>query len=103
MSKLSVENISNTSNSSEKFLQIYMGVLEKLAPQKKKCIRGNNMHFKNKTLIEVHRKISHLLNRYLKSGCPFNRIKKIKQRNYCGSPEAVAQRCSVKKLFLKIS
>ena len=68
MSKLSVENISNTSNSSEKFLQIYMGVLEKLAPQKKKCIRGNNMHFKNKTLIEVHRKISHLLNRYLKSG-----------------------------------
>ena len=33
-----------------------MGVLEKLAPQKKKCIRGNNMHFKNKTLIEVHRK-----------------------------------------------
>ena len=37
LSKLSMENISNTSNSLEKCLQIWIGVLDKLAPQKKKA------------------------------------------------------------------
>ena len=36
--KVSVENISNTINSLEKFLQIYIGVIDKLAPQEKKKI-----------------------------------------------------------------
>ena len=35
LSKLSMENIRNTSNSLEKFLQIIIGVLGNVAPQKK--------------------------------------------------------------------
>ena len=34
--KASVENISKTINGLENFLQIYIGVIDKLAPQKKK-------------------------------------------------------------------
>ena len=47
-SKLSMENISNTSNSLENFLPTCIGVLDKLAPQKKKYNKGNNMSFTNK-------------------------------------------------------
>ena len=47
--KLSMENIRNTSNGLEKFLQIIIGILGNLAPQKK-YVRGNNMPFMNKTL-----------------------------------------------------
>ena len=36
LSKLSMENISKTSNDLEEFLQICIGVLDKLAPRKKK-------------------------------------------------------------------
>ena len=35
LSKLSMENIRNTSNGLEKFLQLIIGVLGNLAPQKK--------------------------------------------------------------------
>ena len=57
-SKLSMENISNTSISLEKFLPISIHVLDKLAPQKKKYDRDNNMLFMNKPLARAHMKRS---------------------------------------------
>ena len=46
-----MENISNTSNGLEKFLQIFIAVLDKHVPQKKKYNRGNNMPLVNKPLL----------------------------------------------------
>ena len=57
---LSVENISNTSNDLQNVLQICIGVLDKLAPQKKKYNRGKNMTFMNKPLARAHMKRSRL-------------------------------------------
>ena len=48
LSKLSMENISKTSNSLKNFSQICICVLGKLAPQKKKYNRGNNMPINEK-------------------------------------------------------
>ena len=76
---------SNTSNGLEKFLQICINVLDKLAPQKKKCNRGNIMPFMNKPLARAHIKRSRLRNRFLKNRSEVNRINFIKQRNYCVS------------------
>ena len=45
---------------------------------RKKCVRGNNMPFMNKTLTHVPWKRSYLRNRYLKYKCPVNRINYVK-------------------------
>ena len=82
LSKLSMENISNRSNGPETFLQICIGVLDKLAPQKKKYNRGNNIPFMKKPLSWAHMKRSRLRNRFLKNRSEINRINYIKQRNY---------------------
>ena len=79
LSKLSKENINNTRSGLEKFLQITIIILYKLAHQKKTYIRGN------KPLTPGHRKRNHVRNRFLKNRCLVNRIKCIKQRNYCVS------------------
>ena len=63
-SKLSMENISNTSNGLQKFLQICTDVLDKLAPQKERYNMGNNMPFMNKPLARAHMKRSRLGNRF---------------------------------------
>ena len=47
LSKLSIENISNTSNGLETFLQILVDVQDKIAPQKKKYIRDKDISFMN--------------------------------------------------------
>ena len=60
LSKLSLENISNTSSDLEKVLQFCIGVLDKLTPQKNKYNRGNNMPFMNKLLARAHMKRSRL-------------------------------------------
>ena len=86
-SKLSMENISNTSNGMEKILQICIGVLDKLAPQKKKYNRGNNMPFMNKALAQAHMRRNRLQNRFLRNRSQVNRINYIKQHNYCKSSE----------------
>ena len=80
LSKLSMENIINTSSDLEKLLQVCTGVLDKL--QKKKDNRGNNVPFMNKPLIRAHMKRSCLRNRFLKNRSEVNRINFIKQRNY---------------------
>ena len=67
-SKLSMENIRNTNNDPVKFLQICIGVLDRLAPQKKKYNRSNNMPFMNKALPVAHMKRSHLQNQCSKTG-----------------------------------
>ena len=58
LSKLHMENISNTSNGLEKFLQICLDVLDKFSPQKKKCNRGNDMSFTNKPYARARMKRS---------------------------------------------
>ena len=80
--KLSMENISNKTNGLEKFLQIYIDVLDKLALQKKKYNRGNTMAFMNKPLTRAHMKRHRLRNRFLKNRSEVNGINFIKQRNY---------------------
>ena len=62
LSKLSMENISNTSNVWKNFLRICIDVLDKLAPQMKKYNKGNNMPFVNKPLARAHMKRSGLRN-----------------------------------------
>ena len=66
LSKLSMKNISNTSNVLKIFLQICIGVLDKLALQKKKNIMGNNIPFMKKPLAQAHMKRTRLRNRFLK-------------------------------------
>ena len=67
LSKLSMENISNTSSSLEIFLKICVGVIDKFAPKKKKYNRGNNIAFMNKPLARAHMKRNRLQNRFLKN------------------------------------
>ena len=83
LSKLSMGNISNTSNCLENFSQICIGALNKLAPQKKKCNRGNSMTLMNKPLSRAYMKQSHFRIRFFINISEVNRIKYIKQRNYC--------------------
>ena len=82
-SKLSMEDVSNTSKGPENFLQICMCVLDKLALQKKKYNRDNNIPFTNKPLAKAHMKRNCLQNQFLKNRSEANRINNIKQRNYC--------------------
>ena len=85
LTKLSMENISNTSNSLKNFLQICISVLDKLPPQRKKYDRDNNTPFMNKPFAREHMKRTHLRNQFLKTRSEVNRISFIKQRNYCVS------------------
>ena len=65
---LSMENIRNTSNDPEIFLRICIGVLDRLASQKKKNNRTNNMPFMKKPLSLEHIKGSRLQNKSSKTG-----------------------------------
>ena len=85
LSKSSMQNISSTINGLENVLQIFIGVLDKLVPQKKKYNRGNNVPFMNKPLARAHTKRSRLWNRFLKNRSEVNRIHYIRQRNCCVS------------------
>ena len=82
LSELSMENISNTSNVLKNVLQICIGVLDKLALQKKKNM-GNNIPFMNKPLARAHMKRTRLRSRFLKNRSEVKRINFIKQRHYC--------------------
>ena len=74
LSKLSMENIRNTNNDPENFLQICIGVLGRLASQKKKYNRTNNMPFMKKPLSLEHIRGSRLQNKSSKSGCEVSGI-----------------------------
>ena len=62
-----------------------MKTLDKFAPRKEKCSRGNNMHIMNKSLSRDHTKKRLLKNCYIKKRSEQNRISDAKQRNYCVS------------------
>ena len=55
-----MQNISSTINGLENVLQIFIGFLDELVPQKKKYNRGNNVPFMNKPLARAHTKRSRL-------------------------------------------
>ena len=78
---------SNTSvnpNSSYDMLRDLMqSVLNKHAPQKRKCIRGNNGNFMNKELSKAIMNRSRLKSNYNKNPTPSNRLLFTKQRNFC--------------------
>ena len=85
LSKSSMQNISSTINGLQIVLQIFIGFLDKLVPQKKNYNRGNNVPFMNKPLARAHTKRSRLWNRFLKNRSEVNRIHYIRQRNCCVS------------------
>ena len=62
------KTLGTQNNDPVKFLQICIGVLDRLAPQKKKYNRSNNMPFMNKALPVAHMKRSHLQNQCSKTG-----------------------------------
>ena len=85
LTKLSMENINNSSNGINKFLEICVNTLDIFAPRKKKYLRGNNMPFINKNLVNAHRKRNRLRNKFLKNRTKSNRVSYNKQRNFCVS------------------
>ena len=77
---LSLEIINTNSNGLEKFLQICIKTLDKMAPIKKKYVRGNN-----KELSGAHKKRTQLRNRFLKKRSNQNKKLYSRQRNFCVS------------------
>ena len=67
----------------EIFENIFLQVLEKYAPRKRKIIRGNECPFMNKTLKKAIMKRSRLKNKYLKENTPENKTNYNQIRNYC--------------------
>ena len=59
-------NIDNANMNYDEFKDIFMKILNKYAPRKKKCIRGNNAAFMNKTLCKAFMHRSKLKNRFNK-------------------------------------
>ena len=77
--------LTQATNGLEKFLQIGIGVLDKLVPLKKKYDRGNNISFMNKPLARAHMKRTRWRSRFLKNRFEVSRNNFTKQRNYCVS------------------
>ena len=85
LTKLSMENINNSSNGINKFLEICINTLDIFASRKKKYLRRNNMPFMNKNLVNAHRKQTRLRNKFLKNRTESNRVSYNKQQNFCVS------------------
>ena len=85
LNKLSLENFNNSSNGINKFLEICVNTLDIFAPRKKKYLRGNNMPFMNKNLVNAHRIRTRLRNKFLKNRAKSNRVSYNKQQNFCVS------------------
>ena len=79
---LSLEIINTNSNGLEKFLQICIKTVDKMAPIKKKYVRDNNMPFFNKELSGAHKKRTQLRNRFLKKRSNQNKKLYSKERNF---------------------
>ena len=85
LTKLSLENFNNSSNGINKFLEICVNTLDIFARHKKKYLRGNNMPFMSKNLVNAHRKRTQLRKKFLKNRTESNRVCYNKQRNLCVS------------------
>ena len=79
-----MENL-DTNNGLEKFLVVCVKTLDRFAPYKKRCLRGNNMSFMNKSLSRVFMRRSHLRSKYRKKRSETNRLAYAKRRNFCVS------------------
>ena len=82
LTNLSLQNFNNSSNGINKFLEICVNTLDIFAPLKKKYLRGNNMPFMSKNLVNTHRKRTRLRNKFLKNRTETNRVCNNKQRNF---------------------
>ena len=85
LTKLSLENFSNSSNVINKFLEIYVNTLDIFAPCKKKYLQASNKPFMNKSLANAHRKQTSLRKNFLKNRAESNRVRYNKQQNFCVS------------------
>ena len=83
--KSTLLNLDNVNMNYDEFKDIFMQILNKYAPMKKKCIRGNNARFMNKTLCKAFMHISKLKNKFNKIPTEDNKILYKKQRNFCVS------------------
>ena len=79
-----MENI-GTNNGLEKFLVVCVKTLDRFAPYEKKCLRGINMSFMNKSLSRAFMRRNQLRSKYLKKRSATNRLAYAKQRNFCVS------------------
>ena len=77
---------------------IFVSVLDKHAPIKQKCIRGNNGNFMNKDLSKAIMNRSRLKSNYHKNPTPSNRLLYTKQRNICVSLRRKAIRTNFEKV-----
>ena len=84
LEKLSKEVFVNNDGGLQRFCDINLQVLNQHAPQKIKCVRGNQMSFMTKQLSkEIMR--SRLRNNFLRNRTEENKIPYNRQRNYCVS------------------
>ena len=68
-----------------KFLGICINTLDIFAPRLKIYLRGKKMPFKNKNVVNTHRKRACLRNKFLKNITENNRVCYSKQRDFCAS------------------
>ena len=69
--------------SNDEYVSLFMGILNKHAPIKKKCIRANEQPFVTKELRKEHMTRSRLRNKLRKEKTEANRLAYTKQRNIC--------------------
>ena len=74
LTKLSLENVNNSSNGIKKLQEICVNTLDMFAPCKKKYLQRNNMLFMSKNLVNAHRKRTRLRNKLLKNRTEANRV-----------------------------
>lgn len=79
-----------------KFLGICINTLDIFAPRLKIYLRGKKMPFKNKNVVNTHRKRACLRNKFLKNITENNRVCYSKQRDFC-----VNLLCKTKKRLLQ--
>ena len=66
-----------------KFLGICINTLDIFAPRLKIYLRGKKMPFKNKNVVNTHRKRACLRNKFLKNITENNKVCYSKQRDFC--------------------
>ena len=86
----------------DEFKEIFMHLLNKHAPMKKKSIRGNNAPFMNKTLSKAFMHRSRLKNNYNKKPTEDNKKLYNRQRNICVSLLRKEKKMYYNNLDLKI-
>ena len=81
--------------------KIFMKILDKFTPLKKKYIRANQSNFVTKELSKAIMLRSKLRNQFLKTKSQESKMKYIKQRNLCVSITRKAKRSYYENLYLK--